>query len=146
MALRKHKNYTPEDVAAALIITGMNSDGKRNRGADDDNQLCSAKRHATDLEFKSTCLKDIGGARTEATNTNNPSSPNLNWVLKPAPYFYYNDRSSEPDDDPWTPLTPPGLIPTFPAKVSHLNLDQFCNFYPYLVHVQHFYHVLSYVP
>ena len=36
--------------------------------------------------------------------------------LKPAPYFYYRDYSMEVDDDPLTPLTPPGRVPNFPAK------------------------------
>ena len=36
--------------------------------------------------------------------------------LRPAPYFYYVDRSREEDDDPLTPLTPPARVPIFPAK------------------------------
>ena len=37
-------------------------------------------------------------------------------MLKPAPYFYYTDHSLEADDDPLTPLTTAGRIPTFPAS------------------------------
>lgn len=36
--------------------------------------------------------------------------------LQAAPYFYYRDYSMEVDDDPLTPLTPPGRVPNFPAK------------------------------
>jgi hypothetical protein len=31
--------------------------------------------------------------------------------LQPAPYFLYRDYSREVDDDPLTPLTPPGRVP-----------------------------------
>lgn len=37
--------------------------------------------------------------------------------LLPAPYFYYRDHSTEQDPDPLTPLTPPGRVPNFPAKM-----------------------------
>ena len=114
MALRKHKNYMPEDVAEAIIITSLNSDGKRHRG-EYNNELYPAKRHATHLVIESADLKDINTAKPDASTS---SPPNQNWVLKPAPYFYYTDRSRQPDDEPWTPLTPHGLVPTFPAKVS----------------------------
>jgi hypothetical protein len=37
--------------------------------------------------------------------------------LQPAPFFYYRDFSREPDPDPLTPLTTPGRVPNFPAKM-----------------------------
>jgi len=37
--------------------------------------------------------------------------------LKPSPYFYYTDHSLEQDDDPLTPMTAAGSVPTFPAKM-----------------------------
>ena len=37
--------------------------------------------------------------------------------LKPYPYFYYTDYSQCPDEDPYTPLTFPGRVPNFPAKL-----------------------------
>lgn len=37
-------------------------------------------------------------------------------TLKPAPYFYYSDHSLEGDDDPLTPITAAGNVPTFPAS------------------------------
>ncbi len=40
--------------------------------------------------------------------------------LKPAPYFYYIDRSRDPDEDPLSPLTLPLYVPSFAAKVSCL--------------------------
>ncbi|KAL7431580.1 hypothetical protein ACHAXH_005191 [Discostella pseudostelligera] len=37
--------------------------------------------------------------------------------LKPHPFFYYSDHSLEHDDDPLTPITAAGIVPTFPAKM-----------------------------
>jgi hypothetical protein len=37
--------------------------------------------------------------------------------LRPAPFFYYKDYSTEPDPDPLKPLTPPGTVPNFVAKM-----------------------------
>ena len=37
--------------------------------------------------------------------------------LRPAPYFYYRDHSTEADDDPLTPVTASGHVPCFPAKM-----------------------------
>lgn len=37
--------------------------------------------------------------------------------LAPAPFFFYRDHSQVPDDDPLTPLTAPGRVPNFPAKM-----------------------------
>ncbi|KAL3787116.1 hypothetical protein HJC23_013097 [Cyclotella cryptica] len=109
MALRKHKSYTPEDLSAALIMTSLTSGFKRHlpAEADDEHFAPLAKRRATEAKV----LKTRDSIETQAIVSA------TNWVLKPAPYFYYNDRSREPDDDPLTPLTPPGLVPTFPAKM-----------------------------
>jgi hypothetical protein len=112
MALRKHKNYTPEDLSAALTLTSLTSGEKRQLLVDlkDDRSEQPKKKLASDANVSS--VKSNGIANREVVSSKD-------WVLKPAPYFYYNDRSREPDDDPLTPLTPPGLIPTFPAKVNH---------------------------
>ena len=40
----------------------------------------------------------------------------LNPRLAPAPYFYYTDHSLLEDDDPLTPITTAGSVPTFPAS------------------------------
>jgi hypothetical protein len=37
--------------------------------------------------------------------------------LRPSPYFYYRDHSTEVDDDPLTPVTASGHVPCFPAKM-----------------------------
>ena len=37
--------------------------------------------------------------------------------LMPAPFYYYKDFSTVSDPDSLTPLTPPGRVPNFPAKM-----------------------------
>jgi len=37
--------------------------------------------------------------------------------LQAAPYYFYKDFSQDMDPDPLTPLTPPGRVPNFPAKM-----------------------------
>jgi hypothetical protein len=37
--------------------------------------------------------------------------------LRPYPYFYYKDYSQVPDPDSFKPLTGPGRVPNFPAKM-----------------------------
>lgn len=39
---------------------------------------------------------------------------------KPYPFFHYKDFSKEIDPDPLTPLTPPGRVPNFPAKMHSI--------------------------
>jgi hypothetical protein len=43
-------------------------------------------------------------------------------VVEPAPYpfFHYKDYSTKPDPDELTPLTPPGRVPNFPAKMHSI--------------------------
>jgi len=38
-------------------------------------------------------------------------------ALHSAPFFYYRDFSEMADPDPLSPLTPPGRVPNFPAKM-----------------------------
>lgn len=37
--------------------------------------------------------------------------------LNPYPFFYYKDYSAQKDPDSLTPVTPPGRVPNFPAKM-----------------------------
>lgn len=43
-----------------------------------------------------------------------------NIILQPYPFFYYCDHSLDIDPDPLTPLTPPGRVPNFPAKMHSI--------------------------
>ena len=52
-----------------------------------------------------------------------------------APFFHYKDFSQEKDPDPLTPLTPPGRVPNFPAKMhailSHPGLTDVVAWMPH---------------
>jgi hypothetical protein len=37
--------------------------------------------------------------------------------LDPFPFYYYRDHSNDVDPDSLSPLTPPGRVPNFPAKM-----------------------------
>ena len=68
--------------------------------------------------------KSTAAAATTASSNNNKKEPPMDATglvfaqpeLKPAPYFYYTDHSLEQDDDPLTPITAAGSVPTFPAS------------------------------
>jgi hypothetical protein len=53
----------------------------------------------------------------EAQPQDDPNPQGDENVLKPYPFFYYRDYSRVPDSDPLIPLTPPGRVPNFPAKM-----------------------------
>ena len=47
-------------------------------------------------------------------------------ISLPYPFYYYQDFSNEPDLDPSVPLTAPGRVPNFPAKMhAILSRDDF---------------------
>jgi hypothetical protein len=51
------------------------------------------------------------------------------------PYFYYRDFSTLPDPDPATPITAPGRIPNFPAKMyAILSRKDLCDIITWLPH------------
>jgi HSF-type DNA-binding len=55
--------------------------------------------------------------------------------LGPYPFFYYVDHSTDMDDDPLTPLTAPGRVPNFPAKMhailSRSDLHEIISWQPH---------------
>jgi HSF-type DNA-binding len=55
-------------------------------------------------------------ARTVSAQDPSPSTPPRE-VLQPFPFYYYKDYSQVLDSDPLTPLTLPGRVPNFPAKM-----------------------------
>ena len=59
----------------------------------------------------------------------------VNAALKPYPFFLYSDFSNEKDPDPLTPLTPPGRVPNFPAKMhSILSRDDLADIICWMPH------------
>jgi hypothetical protein len=55
--------------------------------------------------------------------------------LKPYPFYYYKDFSKKPDPDVLTPLTAPGRVPNFPAKMhSILSNPSFADIVAWMPH------------
>lgn len=62
-------------------------------------------------------LPDATAITREGTPSSDPDSAR---TVKPYPYFCYRDFSSLPDPDPLVPLTSPGRVPNFPAKMHSI--------------------------
>ncbi|EED93475.1 hypothetical protein THAPSDRAFT_22414 [Thalassiosira pseudonana CCMP1335] len=113
------QDRSPEEREAASIVVGlsvpalssMKNSTKRSREEDDDNDDTSELQSNT--IFPASKKTAIDGVE-ELDATGLVFAPP---VLKPAPYFYYSDHSLEEDDDPLTPVTAAGRVPTFPAKM-----------------------------
>ena len=65
-------------------------------------------------------LVSCGPPHPSVTRENSQSSGDGASVLKPYPSFYYRDFSTVPDPDPLVPLTSPGRVPNFPAKMHSM--------------------------
>jgi HSF-type DNA-binding len=57
---------------------------------------------------------------TDSGNNGAKDTHDRNSVLRPYPYFYYQDYSTIPDPDPTIPLTSIGKVPSFLAKMHSI--------------------------
>jgi hypothetical protein len=100
---KKRVSHTSDDVAAATSRTGGGG---------------SKKMPALDADGITTTTT-TPAKKTKAMKPPPMDATGLvfaNPELKPHPFFYYSDHSLEMDDDPLTPITPAGIVPTFPAS------------------------------
>lgn len=98
-------NFDDQAAASAVAALGLK------RGRDDDSPdiaggMLEAKQARVDMTEVAAPME----AGDEVSGEDKD--------LRPYPYFYYRDHSTETDPDPLTPLTPPGRVPTFPAKLQ----------------------------
>ena len=113
MSLIKHKRHCQDELATAVMLVGLRS-GVEKRGREESRDDSCRAQKAT----KMACVREMKEDPIDATECIIEPEDRLSaWVLKPAPYFYYTDRSREVDDDPLMPLTALGRVPNFPAKV-----------------------------
>jgi hypothetical protein len=94
-----------EDQAAASAVAALA--GKRTR--DDSADVAGG---GMDAKLARTEVPAVAPLAAAAAQDEEQSE------LKPFPFFFYRDFSTEADPDPLTPLTPPGRVPTFPAKLQ----------------------------
>lgn len=88
-----------------------NLKGKRSRGDGDAQNECPSKRSRRDSRLE--VLSTAAASKAKEKVHHNKTAP----VLRPYPYFYYKDYSQVPDPDSFKPLTGPGRVPNFPAKM-----------------------------
>ena len=96
---------------------------KRERGDDGENdgpsKIIPGESHES---FSSTSCHQALPCHPNETREGKPSSDpdSADVPLKAYPYFYYRDFSDFPDPDPLVPLTSPGRVPSFPAKMHSI--------------------------
>ncbi|KAL7546257.1 hypothetical protein ACHAWF_009591 [Thalassiosira exigua] len=146
-----------EEQEAASIVAGLHRDGdfggadvaaSRKRPPEQNNDVPAAAAAAVNGDDKPTEKKKKKRQRKRKKPVPpprpkpQPKEPPMDAtamvfaqpVLRPAPYFYYTDHSLEPDDDPLTPITAAGEVPTFPARMhailTHPSLMDVVGWHP----------------
>lgn len=106
-------HLTFDDQLAATTVAALGTKREREECHDNGDDI-----------FESTAKK-ISLAQEDAGIYAGPPVPPMAALMpkeeiRPFPFFYYKDFSSETDPDPLTPLTPPGRVPNFPAKMHSI--------------------------
>lgn len=124
-------NMDEQDAASAVAL--LQGDGKR--GHEDWPDMAagfSVKRARVaehDIAPQNMEVVDVAMDAEPAEESEDGS------LMNPAPFFYYNDRSTEKDPDPLLPLTLPGRVPNFPAKMhSILSRDDLADIICWMPH------------
>lgn len=73
--------------------------------------------HDDDNGSKRQRLDSSLSVLSDTASTASKVSDDSERPLQPYPYFYYRDHSHVEDPDPFKPLTAPGRVPNFPAKM-----------------------------
>lgn len=96
-----------EEEAIASVVAMLGNKRERDEYADAD---AAGGGDADFIPAKIARVMEMTPVPGNVTHANDPN-------LQPAPFFYYKDYSEMPDPDPLSPLTPPGRVPNFPAKM-----------------------------
>lgn len=97
----------PEEQLAASAVAALAS-------TQDKGLASSTPDEAVDVSTSSTSLV------TRVTRESTPEPRDSSRTLRSYPYFLYQDFSTVADPDPLAPLTPPGRVPNFPAKMHSI--------------------------
>ncbi|KAL7461230.1 hypothetical protein ACHAXS_001652 [Conticribra weissflogii] len=103
----KKRNLENDFISSILTISTLNTNGSS--WLSNPESSVSSKRSKSGDKIKHR--------RGSKSKNSPPRTSYENRELRPAPYFYYIDRSCEPDDDPLTPLSPPLCVPNFVIKL-----------------------------
>ena len=120
-----HSNNAPIGVAS-VARTGTEKkrshsrdNGNGNASVNDEKRVKKRRKPATATEPSSSAARGKRNAKAKKNKEPPMDATGLIFAqpeLKPAPFFYYTDHSLEEDDDPLTPITVAGSVPTFPAS------------------------------
>jgi HSF-type DNA-binding len=99
-------NLSVEEQVAASVVAGLA--GKRNRDDSPDAAGGMKKARVPEVAPEVAPPPPVAAVVVPAARPEE---------LKPYPFFYYNDLSTQKDPDSLTPLTAPGRVPNFPAKM-----------------------------
>jgi hypothetical protein len=119
--LRSSINGSPSSSASSSSVILM-TDGSKVCGSDAGYDVTGVTSKISGGKKKQHPALDADGAPAKKTKANKPPPMDAtglvfaNPELKPYPFFYYSDHSLEQDDDPLTPITAAGIVPTFPAS------------------------------
>jgi hypothetical protein len=92
-------------TAAAAAAAG-NSKRERDASSVDEAEVARALKSLKESPEKS---KGKAGSKK--------GGPEEQLPLRGAPYYFYTDHSLDADEDPFTPVTPPNVVPAFPIKM-----------------------------
>ena len=109
-----------EHLAASVVLAGLSSTGaNKHRRSDEDDDDDSPEAAAGGSMKKIRAFEApaaVAAVAVQAPTTTTTTDASRG-ELQPYPFFYYTDYSKEEDLDSLTPLTPPGRVPNFPAKM-----------------------------
>lgn len=103
-------------VASAVAALASNAAGKRDRNVEAHARISKAARVGPSED----CVSYAGDAVPATVTPDADAVSKAGRVLRSHPYFYYQDFSALADPDPLVPLTSPGRVPNFPAKMHSI--------------------------
>jgi HSF-type DNA-binding len=101
-----------EHAAASAVAALSGNQGKRSR---DDSPDAAGGWHKISRVEEDFAFAGVMGPPLPPVE---PAPQEL--IMNPYPFFCYNNFSAESDPDPLTPLTAPGRVPNFPAKMHSI--------------------------
>lgn len=111
-------NPTMEEHAAASAVSELLGDSWKRSSQEEIERATKKARVTPELgpspELGSSIAPHLAPEKIQLVS---PGSDLGKRELVAAPFYYYRDFSREIDPDPLTPLTPPGRVPNFPAKM-----------------------------
>ncbi len=103
--------------ASAVVALAPHKSNKREREED---AVAIERSKVIRMDTHQSLVPIIGPPPPPSVPCDCPTDPESVHFLRPYPYFLYRDYSSVPDPDPFVPLTSPGRVPNFPAKMHSI--------------------------